>query len=139
MFETERLTLRGYRPSDDEFFMGLFDEYPVLVNLTDGYITPNLAGHKARLDAMTKCLLFVVVVDKASGEKMGFTLLQHRNPLDRNAEIGIAIGQKWWGKGYGTEIMSWLIPYAFRGLSQHRLSLHVWKSNVRALTMYEKL
>ncbi|EIM80871.1 acyl-CoA N-acyltransferase [Stereum hirsutum FP-91666 SS1] len=88
---------------------------------------------------MTKCLLFVVVVDKGSGENMGFTLLQHRNPLDRNAEIGIAIGQKWWGKGYGTEIMSWLIPYAFRGLSQHRLSLHVWRSNSRALKMYEKL
>lgn len=139
MFSTERLNLRGYRPSDDEFFFSLFDEYAVLINLTDGYTLPNLAGHKARLDAMSHSLLFLVVENKETGEPMGFTLLAQRNPLDRNAEIGVAISQRWWGKGFGTEIMKWLIQYAFSGLALHRLSLYVWRSNDRAVVMYERL
>lgn len=139
MFETKRVKLRGYRPSDDEFFFSLFDEYPVLLNLTDGYILPDLGTHRARLDAMTHCLLFVVVENKETGEPMGFTLLAQRNALDRNAEIGVALSQKWWGQGFGTEVMNWLIQYSFSGLALNRLSLYVWSINLRAVTMYEHL
>ncbi|KAI0693069.1 acyl-CoA N-acyltransferase [Cytidiella melzeri] len=88
---------------------------------------------------MTHCLLFVVVENRETQEAMGFTLLAQRNPLDRNAEIGVALSQKWWGQGFGTEVMDWLIQYAFSGLALHRLSLYVWSSNERAVTMYEHL
>ena len=37
MFETQRLILRRYVPSDEQFFFRLYDEYPVLNNLVDGY------------------------------------------------------------------------------------------------------
>ncbi|KAI0685163.1 acyl-CoA N-acyltransferase [Cytidiella melzeri] len=88
---------------------------------------------------MTHCLLFVVVENQETKEPMGFTLLSQRNPLDRNAEIGIALSEKWWGQGFGTEVMDWLVQYTFSGLALHRLSLCVWSSNERAVAMYEHL
>ncbi|KAI0781620.1 acyl-CoA N-acyltransferase [Irpex lacteus] len=140
MFATTRLTLRRYRPSDDQFFFGLYDQYNVLVNLVDGYIVPSPEAHKARLEAMTRCLLFVVVETKDTKESIGFALLNQRNgPLSRDAEIGIGLDENWWGKGYGTEVMSWLVQYAFQGLALHRLSICVWSSNTRAIAMYEHL
>lgn len=140
MFETARLTLRRYRPSDDQLFFTLYDEYDVLLNLVEGYIVPSADAHKARLEAMARCFLFVVVETKDTKEFIGFTLLNQRNgPLSRDAEIGIGLGEKWWGKGYGTEIMAWLVQYAFKGLALHRLSLCVWSSNARAVSMYEHL
>ena len=75
MFETKRLRLRGYRPSDEEFFFSLYNEYPVLYNLTEGPISPDPAKHRARLDAMIRCLLFVVIEEKETSESTGFVLL----------------------------------------------------------------
>ncbi|KAI0086772.1 acyl-CoA N-acyltransferase [Irpex rosettiformis] len=140
MFETNRLILRRYRPTDEEFFLGLFDEYPVLLGITLDYITPNQDAYKTRLEYMKRCLLFVVVEDKATKTAIGFTLLnQTSGTLNRDAEVGIALTQGRWGQGYGTEILNWLIGYSFEGLSLNRLSLTVWSSNTSAIRLYERI
>ncbi|KAI0310934.1 acyl-CoA N-acyltransferase [Amylostereum chailletii] len=139
MFETTRLILRGYHPSDEGFFFSLYNEYNVLVNLTEGYATPSPDAHRQRLEAMVRCGLFVVIVDKESGQTMGFTLLQLHAAKDADADLGIGLSEKWWGKGYGTEVMEWLIQYAFDGMALRRLSLYVLQSNPRAVALYEKL
>lgn len=140
MFETKRLTLRRYRSSDEELLLNLFDEYPVLLGITSGYVVPSPDSHKARLEAMLKCLLFVIVEEKETKSLVGFTLLnQTSGPLNRDADIGIGLTEIKWGKGYGTEILSWLVKYSFEGLALHRLSLAVWSSNASAIRLYEKL
>lgn len=70
---------------------------------------------------------------------MGFTLIQQHNALDRNGDLGIGLSQKWWGKGYGTEVMRWVTAYAFSGLGLHKVCLGVWCTNTRAIAMYERV
>ncbi|KIY65168.1 acyl-CoA N-acyltransferase [Cylindrobasidium torrendii FP15055 ss-10] len=56
----------------------------------------------------------------------------------RDASMGILIGEAFTGKGYGTEVMEWLVPYAFDHLGLHRVSLEVFGNNPRARRVYEK-
>jgi RimJ/RimL family protein N-acetyltransferase len=139
MFHTSRLILRGYRASDEAFFLDLFDTYDVLVYLTSEYIAPSTGTHRARLDKMAKCALFLVVEDMETHERMGFALVDVAAPRHLDGEVGMALAQEWWGQGFATEIMEWLIGYSFRGLGLRRLSLFAFSSNTRAIALYEKV
>ncbi|MDI7275802.1 MAG: GNAT family protein [Anaerolineae bacterium] len=58
---------------------------------------------------------------------------------NRNAEFGIAIGEKaYWGKGYGTDAARTMLRFAFHELNLHRVELEVFDHNARARRCYEK-
>ena len=138
MFKTKRLTLRGYRSSDEGFFLDLFDNYNVIANLADDYAAPNLGGHRDMLEKMTKCALFVVVQDSDTCEAMGFTLLSISTSRNLDGDLGMALAEKHWGKVYATEILEWLKDYCSKVLGLRRLSLFVFSSNKRAKNLYER-
>lgn len=87
--------------------------------------------------------------------KSGFTYFVRSTPLDRyigicalmnvdyknsHAELSIVIGdQEVWGQGYGTEIMKQLFHWGFVSLNLHKLFLHVFAYNERAIGLYEKM
>lgn len=52
--------------------------------------------------------------------------------------IGITIGEKYWGKGYGKEAIKILIKYLFRRKSAHKIELEVVKENINAISLYKK-
>jgi RimJ/RimL family protein N-acetyltransferase len=57
----------------------------------------------------------------------------------RTAELGIAIGEKsYWNLGYGTEAVRLLVEHGFNMLNLHRIFLHVFETNPRAIRAYEK-
>lgn len=65
---------------------------------------------------VTKCALFIVITAKSSSEHAGFTLIRIAKPNHLDGDLGIALAERWWGKGYGTEITEWLKPYSFKTL-----------------------
>ena len=59
--------------------------------------------------------------------------------IDRCAEIGIMIGEKYyWNKGYGTEAMQTMLRHGFETLNLHRIWLQVYVTNPRGIRAYEK-
>lgn len=61
------------------------------------------------------------------------------NWVSRNAEVGIAIGDKgYWNQGYGTEAMRLMLKHGFETLNLHRIWLRVYDINARAMRAYEK-
>lgn len=53
--------------------------------------------------------------------------------------VGIFIGDKeYWGKGYGTDAMMVLVKFIFEQMNLHKIKLHVYSFNVRAIKSYEK-
>jgi len=57
----------------------------------------------------------------------------------RKAELQIRIGEREaWGRGYGTEAVQLLVRHAFDDLDLHRVHLHVFATNERAVRAYEK-
>jgi RimJ/RimL family protein N-acetyltransferase len=83
----------------------------------------------------------VLVIEAQTGDSwkpIGNTGLTDINWVDRNAEIGIFIGEKdYWNRGYGREVMKLMLRHAFNTLNLHRIYLRVFEHNLRGIRAYE--
>ncbi|MBL4933600.1 GNAT family N-acetyltransferase [Clostridium paridis] len=52
-------------------------------------------------------------------------------------DIGITIGSRYWGRGYGKDSVRTLIKYLFETQSAHRIELEVVVNNERAVNCYK--
>lgn len=88
-------------------------------------------------ERMVEGLTFMVFDDETPIGVCAYMSVDHRN---RHGEISIVIGNKgYWSKGYGTEIMKHLLDWGFEGLNLHRVYLHVYAFNKRAIGLYKKV
>jgi RimJ/RimL family protein N-acetyltransferase len=94
----------------------------------------NLLG---RLERQTDVLL---AIETADGVHIGNVGLHSIDWKNRNAELGIAIGEKaYWGQGYGTDAIHTLLSLAFHEMNLHRVFLRVDTDNPRGIRCYEKV
>jgi len=69
---------------------------------------------------------------------IGNTGLHDVDAVSRNAEFGIVIGEKaYWSRGYGTAATRLTLKHGFENLNLHRIFLHVYANNPRAIKTYE--
>lgn len=88
-------------------------------------------------ERMVTGLTFIICVDDKPVGTCAFMNLDERN---RNAEIALVIGDKnYWSQGVGTQALKSLLEMGFNGLNLHKLYLHVFEFNKRAIGLYEKL
>jgi len=81
----------------------------------------------------------VLAIETSEGEHIGSIGLHTINWKDRNAELGIVIGEKaYWGRGYGTDAIRVLLRVAFEEMNLHRVYLRVDADNTRGIRCYEK-
>lgn len=74
------------------------------------------------------------------GLPIGFCALHDIDHVNGTAELGLGIGEPAeWDKGYGTEVMRILLDFAFGELRLHRVFLHVFDFNARAIHVYEQV
>lgn len=141
MFSTERLTLRASRPSDDPALLELYNHEKVAQWITEGYLTPR---HHNFIDNIHKfiqsCVMSCIVEEKGTGMFVGIcSFVGPIEPKNRNAVICVALHPNYWSKGYGYEVMDFMIDYAFESMNMHRVSLTVFEGNDRALELYRRL
>ena len=68
---------------------------------------------------------------------VGSVYLQNIDPVHKNAEFGIFIGEACaLGKGYGTEAASLIVAHGFDALGLHKIYLRVLTDNERAIASY---
>ncbi|KDQ53666.1 hypothetical protein JAAARDRAFT_136698 [Jaapia argillacea MUCL 33604] len=140
MFETERLILRAYRDSDLGDMLRLRNNPVTQRLMTHDYILP--AGIKYIESVQkwaTESLFAVIVTSKPGGDFMGLCHLQVPSRKNRDADLGVAFLPEYWGKGYGTEAISFVVEHGFRWLALHRVSLVVYEGNTRAIKVYKNL
>lgn len=140
MFETHRLVLRAFRPNDADIMLAFMNDAEVQAHITFDPVVPRTEKWKENPQKWAEeSGLFVVVELKQTGEMMGSLSLDTGVPKNRNATLGIALGRKFMGKGYGTEAMRWAVGYGFKELGLHRVQLNVNETNERALAAYRKV
>jgi len=79
------------------------------------------------------------IIETLEGVAIGEIVYEHLSTKDRNAELGIQIGEKdYWEKGYGTDAVMTLLNYLFNELQLHKVYLWTQSYNTRAQRCYEK-
>jgi RimJ/RimL family protein N-acetyltransferase len=80
-----------------------------------------------------------VAIETKEGVHIGICGLHRARPEDRNAELGIMIGDRsYQSSGYGTDTMLTLLRFAFEQMNLHKVALGVFEFNSRAMTVYRK-
>jgi RimJ/RimL family protein N-acetyltransferase len=78
-------------------------------------------------------------VDTKEGAHIGGINFHVVRPENRNARLGIMIGDKnHWSQGYGTDAMLTLLRFGFDEMNLHRIDLTVDAANPRAVRCYQK-
>lgn len=70
---------------------------------------------------------------------VGSVSLSQTSFKNRDATLTITLAREHWNKGYGTEVLRFVIDYGFKSLALHRISLAVFATNPRATAVYTKL
>lgn len=79
-----------------------------------------------------------IVLDKGNNEYIGRCGLHTLNKGNESGRVSISIKERFWGKGYGTEILSQLINFAFEEAQLHRLEYGCFSFNEGSKRLAEK-
>ncbi|KAB8030955.1 GNAT family N-acetyltransferase [Fluviispira multicolorata] len=84
---------------------------------------------------------FGIFIQSEGREKMIGTVGLFKGKLCREntLELGYALGEDWWGKGYGIEASQVLINHAFKTLNIRRIEALCIKENIGSFRVMEKL
>ncbi|HIP86848.1 MAG TPA: N-acetyltransferase [Anaerolineales bacterium] len=107
------------------------------------HIPPSLAQEERWFERLQERLArnesVVLAIETLEGVHIGNIGLHQINWKDRNAELGIVIGEKeYWDQGYGTDAIRTLLRLAFTEMNLHRVFLRVNTDNARGIRCYEK-
>ncbi len=139
IFETQRLYFRKLKESDSELFFDLKSNPNAMNPL------PREVLNRKESDAE----LLMLISLEVSGEKNIWCVCEkgcddfiggcgfQKNELYQD-EIGYQLREKYWGKGYGTEIANGLIQYGFSILNSDLITADVEASNVPSVKILEK-
>jgi RimJ/RimL family protein N-acetyltransferase len=78
-------------------------------------------------------------VETHAGHLVGACELAEISTRSRSAMLGIWIARDHWGQGLGTDAVRTLCRFGFREMNLHRITLHVYETNPRAIRTYEKV
>jgi RimJ/RimL family protein N-acetyltransferase len=142
MIVGERVRLRPIERDDLPRYVKWFADPEVRRHLAI-YLPFSLAQEERWFESLQGRLergeALVLAVETSRGVHIGNIGLHSINWKDRQAELGIAIGEKgFWGKGYGTEAVLTLLALAFHEMNLHRIFLRVDADNARGIRCYEK-
>lgn len=81
--------------------------------------------------------LFKALPKAPAGTPIGITALHRVDLVSRAAVYSVCISDPgYWGMGFGADVTILMQRYAFNILNLHRIQLHVWVGNARAVKTY---
>ncbi len=143
--EGKLVRLRAYEKSDLDAVMKWINDEEVTDFLGGGMLTYPLSSivEEKFIEAAAKSSdteKTFVIEALAERKYIGAITFHAINWINRSAGLGIVIGDKsYWGRGYGTDAMRVMMRLGFDKMNLHRLWLHVYEYNQRAIASYDKL
>lgn len=141
--EGKKVVLRPITMNDvnDEYVSWLNDDDVIggLETVVKPYTHEMLADYIAAVLTDEKAYMFMVL-DAKTGKSIGTTKLHNISKRHGTCNLGAIIGDKsYWGGGYGPDILSTVIDFAFTQLKIRKITESVYSNNPRALLMDLKL
>ena len=140
-FQTDRMVLRAYTPADADRLYEIWSDPEVCemcFSTVSGPMTRDfvVATVMAWLDAPS---FFAIIEHKKTGLCIGQVGLLRRDTGSDQASLGMTLAPEFWGRGYGTEALRWLVGFGFREMRLYRIYLHVFEGNAKAIGLYQKV
>ena len=109
-----------------------------LVALSAPFRPVSQAEHDAWFEQIRRQQDVRIFAIREEGRFVGSCQLHSIHPVHRSAELQIRIGaEDARGRGVGREALRHLLAYGFDELDLHRIYLHVFATNERAIRLYE--
>lgn len=141
--ESEQIGLRPVSVNDASAkYLGWLNDPEVTRGIETGIFPNTIESLQEYLQnvSRSKSDLMFAIIEKVTGAHVGNVKLANINWVNRNAQLGIIIGDRnAWGKKYGTEACKLVIDYAFSKINLHKVWLVVYANNPAARAMYEKV
>ena len=133
--------LRPLKIEDSKIFYEWITDKDLMI-FNSAYRPVSELDHNLWFESMMKkrsdITLFVIEAT-VTESAIGSCQLMHIDLLHRNAELQIRIAEtESQSKGMGSEAIKQLIDFGFKHLNLHRIYLHVFASNHRAIKSYLK-
>ncbi|MDJ0522391.1 MAG: GNAT family N-acetyltransferase [Planctomycetota bacterium] len=141
VLQTERLTLRPFRPEDVEAFHAIWGDPEVIWWGANESLAVTREGFErllARHEAWPPGIGWLAVCPRGEDDILGDILLQPA-PFVDGIEIGWHFRRDAWGRGYATEAARAVLQRAFAERVVERLYAIVALQNPRSLRIVEKL
>lgn len=143
MIKGEKVRLRPIERDDLPRFVEWFGDAEVRRHLSV-YVPFSLEQEERWFEDLQERLeqqeALVLAIETGDGEHIGNVGLNGIDWKNRQAELGIVIGDKTqWDQGYGTDAIRTLLGVAFDEMNLHRVFLRVDADNARGVHCYEKL
>jgi RimJ/RimL family protein N-acetyltransferase len=140
---TKRLTLRFLSEADLPAFYDIFSHpevmrywsWPAWTDIAQAQqmLTDTQQGYRTRSG------LQLGIERHADHVLVGVCSLYHYHVASRRAEIGYALGRRYWGSGYMQEALQALLRYAFQTLDFNRLEADIDPRNTASAKTLERL
>ena len=138
-FEGTLVRLRAVEEGDIGPIHDMFNDPEVQRTLAVNWLQP-VAGTRTWWEGTrTNPATTAFAIETLEGELIGVCSLEDVNPAIRAAALGIWIGKRFWGKGYGTDATRSLCRFGFREMNLQRIGLSVYDITPRAVRAYEKI
>lgn len=141
MFNGNLVRLRGLEKSDIDNIMPWINNPEVTRHLLAFTLPLSRAMEEKWLESAVHHTATdkLFAIETLAGEYLGGCGLHHIDPVNRHAELGIAIGKTdYHGKGYGTDTLNILLRLGFHSLNLNKIYLRVFAGNVRGMRCYAK-
>lgn len=141
MFRSENIYLDGLLINDSELLFKWINNRD-LVLWNNNYSPIHEPNHIEWFDAIRKNedVRIFAIRQKNDKKLIGTCQLFAINFINKSAELQIRIGDiTEQGKGFGTEATRLLVSFGFNDLNLHRIYLHVFEHNERAIKTYYKI
>ncbi len=141
--ETERLMLKSISTDDRDFIFKQFSDDDINRYLYDAepmtsveeadeiiefYMQPEPRGQHRW-----------VIIDKASGEKIGTCGFHCWNREEGSVEMGYDLQKAYWGKGYMTEALKAVLAEYIDKMGVSAVYAHIYTENERSIKLAQKL
>ncbi|MDX2189445.1 MAG: GNAT family protein [Bacteroidota bacterium] len=134
--------LSPVRLEDAEKYFEWLNDLEVSVNLRAYSQQISLETEREYLEKFVKNQIndcFFGINHKSDDVLIGNCALMNPDFINRNAELGIFVGdKKYWGRGIGTEAIMLLLDFGFNVLNLHNIWLNFVDFNTKSKSIYEK-
>jgi len=136
----KKVILRPIKLSDAERFVKWFNDPQFNKFMSQRAVTLQKEREWIKSLSKRKKTDLALAIETKEGVHIGSTGLHQINKENKNATLGIMIGEKsYWNKGYGSDASKTLLDYGFNKLKLHRIELDVYEYNPRAIKVYKRL